>query len=238
MELSVRLDDNLQVLLALEAVVAHTSDFLKRYGINKPRTISTENRQIFMSWPIDRLRRTTVTASKILKVHLEAEKQSNFDIDDSSRLLVVALRELGLTIDPDFYTKIDRTDVLEVYDSEHFQMFRSFNFFRICNYSLDDILAHEWYELFERPESITTELIGWIMDHLSSQRSISPNNVGEHLMREKWAEPQGNFITKVKYLGSVYSGPEKKPGYVATIAVKHLVQNSCHNVDLLSKRER
>jgi hypothetical protein len=238
MEQTTRVEDSRHVLLALESAIEETSAFLKRHGINKPAYISEKNRQIFLSWPVARLEKTTTTALKILKVHLEAEKNPLFDLDDSSQLLVIALRELSLKVDPEFYKYIDRNDVLEVYDSEHFQMFRSFNFFRICNYSLDDILAHEWYELFERPESITKDLIGWILEHLASQRSISKNGLGEHLMRERWAEPRGNFITTVRHLGSVYAGPEKKPGYLATISVKQLTQAAMTNVDLLTKRDQ
>jgi hypothetical protein len=223
-----------QLIDAIEGVLKETSQFLKRYGVDKSGVIGPVARARLLTWPTEKLERTLASSAKILKVHLDAEKEApDFDIDDSSRLLLIALKELGLSIDKSFYSMIDRTNVVEVYDNHHFQVFRSFNFFRLCNYNLDDVLSHEWFELYERNQAITDEIMAVGVDHIQSDRTITKIHMKPHLMRERFSEVRGSFISEFKYFASIYSGPERKHGYIVVTNAKP-VGATVENVDFIS----
>jgi len=54
---------------------------------------------------------------------------------------------------------LDESDVIEVYDANHIQMYRSFNFFQYCSYSFEEIFTNEWWRLFKRSVFVTNKII-------------------------------------------------------------------------------
>src|SRR5262249_40931867 len=158
-----------------------------------------------------------------------------FDMDDSEPLLRLALKELGLSIDPDFFKTIKRSDIVEVYDDNHIQVFRSFNFFRMCNYNLDDILAHEWFELYQRDESITNEIMTNISAHMSGATTITTCRIPEHILRERFSGERAVFFIRFRHFASVFSGPESRPGFVCTLQARQ-VQTDSNQIGFLSSR--
>ncbi|OFZ23147.1 MAG: hypothetical protein A2202_08490 [Bdellovibrionales bacterium RIFOXYA1_FULL_36_14] len=54
---------------------------------------------------------------------------------------------------------LDETDVIEIYDANHIQMYRSFNFFQYCSYSFEEIFTNEWWRLFQRSVFVTNKLV-------------------------------------------------------------------------------
>lgn len=215
LSMQISMEVNLNALSALEDVIYDTHKFLLRYGIHKSPTISLKNRDIFLSWTAEYLNKITANARKVLEAHLVAER-SGLDFDDSTHLLKVALKVLGFSVDPVFYKMIDRNDILEVYDSDHVQVFRSFNFFRVCNYNLDDVLAYQWFDLYERDPSVTENLLECVRTHLNGSAHISTLPATEHLLKERFSEAQAAFIVKMKKVATIYSGPERKPAYACT----------------------
>jgi len=86
--------------------------------------------------------------------------QNNVDLyDDKHSLVWWAIRHLNLRPPSDFFQYLEKDDVVEIYDSECIQIFRSFSFFQLCIYPLDQLLTYEWPELYERDETITKSMI-------------------------------------------------------------------------------
>lgn len=222
----------LSAVSALEDVIHKTQAFLERHGIRKITPISSHNRRLFLSWPEEKIQAKAEIARRMLEVHLEAEKQK-IDLDDSTRLLEIALKALHFAVDPTFYTMIDRDDILEVYDSNHVQVFRSFNFFRTCTYNLDDVLAHEWFELYERDEAVTTEMLNSITNHLEGNVNISSFTTPVHILRERFSDERATFMVRMKKLATIFSGPERKPAFACTGTAK-LIPG--FGVDFMSRR--
>lgn len=219
----------------LENVLQDISAFLSRHGIEKSGKISDSNRDVFLSWPDDRLNTTVTTAERILKVHLEAEQQEVFDIDDSSRLLRLAVKSIGLSVDSSVYEKIDRSDVIEIYGLDHVQIFRSFNFFRVCSYNLDDVLSHQWFELYERDEQITSALLDTWYDHIASTRALTRMSVGPHVMREHFSKGRNSVFMEFKYIATIFSGSGSKDALLVTSDVKPLGDDGA-NFEFISRR--
>ncbi len=197
-------------------VLHDTSRFLARHNILKTPEIAPKNVELLLQMDPAEVTETISRARKILDVHLEIEKEG-WDFDDSVRLARAALSTLRLLVSDEIYRLIRRSDIVEIYNQDHIQVFRSFNFFRICNYNLDDVLLNKWYVLYERSPVITQTIMEQVEGHQKGTRCISDFEVPVHPMKEKYAEPQGVFLTKFKYLATVYSGPEQRAGFLTTL---------------------
>jgi hypothetical protein len=205
-----------ELLTAFANLIEETSLFLARHSINKKAVVSAEAYAKLQSMPPDLIGKTIERGRKILDVHLEFERAGH-DFDDSEHLARVALKALGLLTCDEIFGSIRRNDIVEIYNSEHIQIFRSFNFFRICNYGLDDVLLHEWFVLYERNPQVTQSIMTHIENHMKSQNPISRFKIAGHVMKEKFADPQGVFFTRFKFLASTFLGPERRDGFLCTI---------------------
>lgn len=197
-------------------IVRDTSSFLARHGIFKLSEVNPSNLIKANRLSPQRLFEIVKRARLILEIHQDAET-NGADLDDSVSLAKSALKILGLKADPEFFKTIKRSDIVEIYNNDHCQIFGSFNFMRICNYNLDDVLLHEWYVLYERSAAVTQGLLQQAQDHLSSSRSMTQFKIPIHVMKEKFAEPQGVFLTKFRYIGTAFSGPEQRSGFLTTL---------------------
>ena len=123
-------------------------------------------------------------------VHIcQTAKSDGINLHDDRRLAWWAIKEFRLRPLSDAFTRIQPNDVIEIYSSSHVQIFRSFNFFRCLSYTLDQVLTYEWWELYERDESITVPMIKVVEDLISSAdvktiQSPFPN----HWVREKFSQ--------------------------------------------------
>jgi PAS domain-containing protein len=52
----------------------------------------------------------------------------------------------------DVFDHIRPGDIIEIYNQDSVQVFRSFSFFRLISYTLEELFVHEWWELYRRPE--------------------------------------------------------------------------------------
>ncbi|QDK38726.1 hypothetical protein [Bdellovibrio sp. NC01] len=62
-----------------------------------------------------------------------------------------ALDRLDLHIDPKELERIEDQHIIEIYDVDQRQIFRSFRFFEVSSYTLEDLLCRRWYHIFLRP---------------------------------------------------------------------------------------
>lgn len=111
--------------------------------------------------------------------------------------------------------------MVEVYNLSNIQIFRSINFFDYCNYSLLDLLAREWMDLYERLPSITKSLFGELSAAIEAKelrRILTP----AHVMRERDANPCGVFQTDVLYCCPLYNAPGVLAGYLLVWDVKEI----------------
>jgi hypothetical protein len=75
------------------------------------------------------------------------------------RYVEQALKMYDLECESDYWTHLEKDDVIEVYSTEDIQLFRTFNFFKISSYSLLDLLTNEWYHLWERPSYVLDVIV-------------------------------------------------------------------------------
>jgi hypothetical protein len=112
----------------------------------------------FLSYSPERQRAIHQTFSKFYEILARAVKHE-IDLNDNHALVWWALKEMGLRPSSDLFQSLEKDDVIEVYDPNFIQVFRTFNFFYLCCYSLDQVLTYEWYELYRRDEKITQDMV-------------------------------------------------------------------------------
>ena len=85
--------------------------------------------------------------------------QSGHSVKNSKQLTWNALKKFKLRPHLTLFDHLNDGQVIEFYSSENIQIFRNFVFFELCSYTLEDIYCRPWFELYERDDSVTTEII-------------------------------------------------------------------------------
>ena len=84
---------------------------------------------------------------------------------------------------------LDETDVIEIYDVNHIQMYRSFNFFQYCSYSFEEIFTNEWWRLFQRSVFVTNKLVEVGVNTINNQiKEIQHVNCPDHWVEEIYSK--------------------------------------------------
>jgi hypothetical protein len=195
-------------------------EILARHGVKKP-AITDKNYPRFTEMTKEQRSLVTSFVVKQIEIYNEAEK-NELDFDNTPDLLRVALKVMGLVVDSKVFELIDRRDIVELYSVEHIQLFRSFNFFRVCNYNLDDVLMYEWFNLYERERSDTDAIFNAIIGHLAETACINNIKVPPHDMKERFSDPQGRFEITFKYIASAFKGAGVRDAYILTQKAKTL----------------
>ncbi|MBO9667685.1 MAG: hypothetical protein J7501_12830 [Bdellovibrio sp.] len=74
-------------------------------------------------------------------------------LKDNHLFLQKALNRFNWHIRPEDLLKIHEEHLLEIYDLNQTQVFRSFRFFEVCSYTLEDLYCRKWWHLYHRNPS-------------------------------------------------------------------------------------
>ncbi|MAV92429.1 MAG: hypothetical protein CL676_13505 [Bdellovibrionaceae bacterium] len=187
----------------------------------------------FKNTDLKKLARLVEVAEKNLFIHLSQTTEISPEptLDDSPAIFRIALDHYKVRVSDEFFKDLEFNDLIELYDMEHFQIFRTFNFYQLSNYTLEDILMNEWYNLYERPAHITDKIMQQVEEHFKSGRNYSKFDVESHIMKEIFAKPRGAFVTRFKSLATTYSDSGEPTGFACAISAKAL---EADNVELLN----
>jgi hypothetical protein len=124
--------------------------------------------------------------------------------DRELRLLSRYLNRLGLKVArSEIMDLIDEEDVLEIYTLGGIQIFRSWSCFRVCSYSLADLLIYDWQTLYDRPSAVVTHIHECLKLATSSEKPIVKYAMPEYIMTERFDGHDNVFYFKMKYLVAV-----------------------------------
>ncbi len=97
---------------------------------------------------------------------LDDARRRNVSLRDSRQLSWAALRFLMVTPTSDFFDLIETDDLVECYDLQHRQTFRTLRFFELCSYDVLSVLVTPWHELYGRDSKLHEEGIREMVDSL------------------------------------------------------------------------
>lgn len=145
--------------------------------------------------------------------------------DNEITLLKRALDKHGFEADPEFWKTIEKGQIVEFYNEDMVQLYRSFNFYAMTGYSLLDISLFEWYVLWDRPSQILESIGAELMESLQSHIPAKPFVTRKHLVREifnasnsEHFKPRASLLEPL-HLGSLTPnkfGTNQKKGFICT----------------------
>ena len=128
------------------------------------------------------------------------------------------LKHQGLKLaDDDFLTKIRDGAIVEMYNCDHRQIYRSWSFFSYCSYSLADILVYDWNTLYARPAWVVSRCFTDICDVLEGRRRMVKMEMPEFLLKENFSNGRHSILLKVRFVTALLDQSSGEcRGYVCT----------------------
>lgn len=110
----------------------------------------------------------------------------SFDNVDELHLASKALNHFNFRLKKHDWQSVCHDKIIEIYNTQGIQIYRSLNFFNTCGYSLLDLCVNEWYILWERPKAVINRLHTIVNAVATGQSPGGDMGVEPHLIRETY----------------------------------------------------
>lgn len=141
---------------------------------------------------------------------------------DSQTAAWWVIRDLGWRPFSDVFSHIKPGDTIEIYDTDHLQIFRSFNMFRCISYSLDELVTHEWFELYHRPEDAHKKVLARIKTCLEQGVTIHDHSAEVHIVSEKFSPRRRRASYLTRFVTPLFDSSSKIKGWMNVIKAEPL----------------
>lgn len=171
---------------------------LEQYLRIKMRVAPLSAWQVFSSMPSE-AQEKIVSGWNTQADFIEGALRENVGVCDEIGMLKYAMGRLGFMSDMGMFADISPDDVVEIYGPDYVQVYRSYNYFTYCNYSLVELAAYPWYELYERSSTIIKQLLEMTESILQGKVSRIPlDNFPEYFVKETMSKEGSVFCLREK----------------------------------------
>lgn len=122
----------------------YTAKSVSPYSLSKLNEVPDEKKKSLSRQLVDQI--------KLIEPCLHKE-------DQDLKLFERAMNINHLKIDSRMIDTLDKETLIEVYNYDMTQIFRSLNFFEKTSYSILDLMTFEWYHLWKKPSYVTKEYL-------------------------------------------------------------------------------
>ena len=106
-------------------------------------------------------------------------------LDNHTRSTWAALSGLGLVPPSDLFNHFNAGSAVEIYDLNNLQIWRNFETFKVCSYTLEEIYCIEWFHRYERSLEISQACISYVTDLLMGKtEDIVFPDIPSHILDE------------------------------------------------------
>lgn len=112
------------------------------------------------------------------------DKKISNEIEKEIRIAKAALRHHGLRAQDSFWESLEKDQIIEIYNSDMKQIYRSFSFFRHCGYSILDLSVFEWFALFQRSQIVMAQMHADVDKVLTLNLPLHKAQTQPHLMKQ------------------------------------------------------
>lgn len=142
-------------------------------------------------------------------------KEQGHDLRESGQLIWNMLKKLNLKSNVDIYSNLRASDVVEIYNNQNVQTFRNLNFFKICSYTIDELLSLPWWKLYHRDEVVSREIFAVGAGVFSGEITEMVSPVSRpHILEETASASRIKMILKVKAMSPLVSNYESPSVFV------------------------
>lgn len=147
-----------------------------------------------------------------------------YKVRDTLSLTWRALRQLNLVPTSEIFGEIRETDVVEVYSTDHVQLFRNFSFFDFCSYTLEELSVFEWWLLFERDQSVTESIISESQKIFPGdlKETLTPN-IPRHVLKEIRSSDRLMMSCEIRRMSPLFKN--RQVAGIMVLEEVHLVSN-------------
>lgn len=175
------------------------SELLSSEGVHLSPFGSSYAKDHFQRSALGLQRRTLCDLSLYVKL-LEDFKSSGGSLRDSRRLTWAFLKLRGLQPCSSTFSRIEEEDVIEVYNSEHIQVFRNIKFFEYYTGSLFDLCVLDWMSLYRRNPQIEEQLFLQLESSFrQNSRVLAFKGVSEHDLSLRFSEVSVDMRLHLKF---------------------------------------
>lgn len=108
------------------------------------------------------------------------------------------LGRLRLRPSDDLFENLAPNDIVEIYTVSGLQIFRSFHFFELCSYTLEDLFCIPWFSLFSRPPELDQAFFGHFHRLASGDSKwVGPGELPTHEVRERFGPK--SLVNKMEF---------------------------------------
>ncbi len=153
----------------------------------------------------------------------EETRAEGYQLVDSPKLLWRSLRKLGWTPQSDVFDRIGDKDVVNIYSSQHVQVFQNLNFFDWVSLTLEELYANPWHQYSRREQDCAQLAYQGAVElfHGNRPATFDPE-IPEHYVEEIDTEENRKFYIKIHTVS-----PLKQNGNVVGL----LAINRCREWD-------
>lgn len=127
-------------------------------------------------------------------------------LTDSARILWNALKVFKVRPTSDLFEYLQQGNTIEIHNREFVQIFRNFNFYRVCSYSLEELYCIPWTRLYTRSIEVQQYLVGIAVEMFeTNRRTILQMNVDAHTIYEISSIKKLQVEAKMKYLAPLFA---------------------------------
>ncbi len=149
----------------------------------------------------------------------EMTRSQGKSMTDSTSLIWNAIKEFGLRPPSDFFSKMTNESVIEIHSPEGVQLFRNFNFYRHCSYTIEELYSSSWDLLYDRDSSILNHMIQFVGKVYGGEISSTVDpKIPTYLAHEVYSEDR--LTVEVKWLWAAPLFHEGTSTPAATIAIE------------------
>ena len=142
--------------------------------------------------------------SNRLKIYREVFEMASaqkelFNTVQEKQLLWFALRSLRLAPPAEFFNILQNDHIVEVYMGAR-QVYRTFNYYSLCSYSLDELETTPWDQLFARKDPTVVEKIFGDVAVALQERRIVHSEIPPHSVVETASALKNEFMYKLEFV--------------------------------------
>ncbi len=148
------------------------------------------------------------------------------DMRDTPSLTWQALKELKLRPPSDLFSNIHDTSIIEVHSPDGLQIFRNFNFYRYCSYSLEELYCGSWDLLFERAPGILSIMKATLLKLYTGEiQGTHTLSLPVHAVRELASPLQYEIELEMQRVAALYAEGSEHPAATLVIEAARLIQS-------------
>lgn len=146
-----------KLLVQLQKKIELLERILFAEGLQVSIEASDFAKEIFERSPLGSQRKVVRELDVYTRVLYEF-KNSGGDLRDSHKLAWAYLKARQLQPTANTFSSLENEDLIEIFNDQHQQIFRSLNFFETVHVSLFDLVVLDWMSLFKRETQIEEKL--------------------------------------------------------------------------------